>query len=118
MKLLLDQDIYRITERFLLSCNYDIILVSQLGLAQASDEEILNFAQANERILITRDRDFGNLVFVKQCGAGVIYLRGSIDKMNAVHLELNRVLQKYSPTELKSAFVVIQENGHRFRKIY
>jgi predicted nuclease of predicted toxin-antitoxin system len=116
-KLLLDQDVYGITEKFLLSCNHDVILVSQLGLSQASDEEILIIAQKQNRILITRDRDFGNLVFVKKCGSGVIYLRGELTKMDDIHRELNHVLQKYSQTELKEAFIVVQENGHRFRKI-
>ncbi len=34
-------------------------------MSRASDEEILKVAQEQKRILITRDRDYGNLVFVK-----------------------------------------------------
>ena len=34
-------------------------------MSRASDEEILQVAQKQQRILITRDRDYGNLVFIK-----------------------------------------------------
>jgi predicted nuclease of predicted toxin-antitoxin system len=75
MKLLLDQDVYALTANFLTDCGYDVVRVAELGLARASDEEILRTAQEQGRILITRDRDYGNLVFVKAIATGVIYLK-------------------------------------------
>ena len=65
MKLLLDQDVYAVTARFLFDTGHDVIHVAQIGLSQASDEEILRAAQEQNRILVTRDRDYGNLVFVR-----------------------------------------------------
>lgn len=75
MKFLLDQDVYAITAKFLVDAEHDVILVAQLGLAQATDEEILRTAQEQSRILVTRDRDYGNLVFVRAIGTDAIYLR-------------------------------------------
>ena len=75
MKFLLDQDVYGITARFLQELGHDVVPVAQIGLSRAKDEELLQVAQEQERILVTRDRDFGNLVFVKSLGAGVLYLR-------------------------------------------
>ena len=75
MRLLIDQDVYARTVRFLINSGHDVIPVSIIGLSQASDEEILQAAQDRERILVTRDRDFGNLVFVRALGSGVLYLR-------------------------------------------
>ncbi|MHC5724920.1 MAG: DUF5615 family PIN-like protein, partial [Nostoc sp.] len=46
-----------------------VVLDAQIGLSQASDEEILKIAQEQNRILITRDRDYGNLVFVNDVGS-------------------------------------------------
>ena len=40
-----------------------------------TDENLLKFAQEQGLILVTRDRDFGALVFVNKLGSGVIYLR-------------------------------------------
>jgi predicted nuclease of predicted toxin-antitoxin system len=75
MKFLLDQDVYANTGRFLSRLGHDVIPISQLGLSQATDEKLLQIAREQERILVTRDRDYGNLVFVKGLGTGVLYLR-------------------------------------------
>ncbi|MGV2829762.1 DUF5615 family PIN-like protein [Myxosarcina sp. GI1(2024)] len=116
MKFLLDQDVYGVTVKFLNECGYDFIRVIDLDLARASDEEILRVAQKQNRILITRDRDYGNLVFVKSLGSGVIYLRMLPANINAVHAELIRVLETYSEQDLSKAFVVVEFNGHRIRR--
>jgi predicted nuclease of predicted toxin-antitoxin system len=44
MKFLIDQDVYAVTAKFLIDAKHDVILGSQIGLAQASDEEILKVA--------------------------------------------------------------------------
>lgn len=72
MKLLLDQDVYAVTISFLKDLGHDVVPVARIGLSQAEDEEILRVAQQQERILVTRDRDFGNLVFVQALGARVL----------------------------------------------
>lgn len=117
MKLLLDQDVYAVTAKFLIDAGHDVVLVGMIGLEQASDEEILRLAQEENRVLITRDRDYGNLVFVKAIGTGVIYLRVLPKTVKTVHNELARVLQSYSEAELIGGFLVVEPDGHRFRKL-
>jgi len=117
MKLLLDQDVYAAIARFLLDLGHDVVLVASIGLSRAQDQEILRVAQAQNRILVTRDRDFGNLVFVRELGAGVIYLRILPLTQNVVHAELERVLSSHPETELAQAFVVIEPGGHRIRRL-
>jgi predicted nuclease of predicted toxin-antitoxin system len=55
MKLLLDQDVYGLTVKFLIESGYDLLTVAQFHMSQAPDEEVLKTAQAQNRILITRD---------------------------------------------------------------
>ena len=117
MKFLLDQDVYEATARFLIGLRHDVVRAAQIGLAQAEDEVLLRTAQQQGRLFVTRDRDFGSLVFVRALGAGVLYLRSLAKAHNAVHGELARVLNTYSQDELTRAFVVIEADGHRFRKI-
>jgi predicted nuclease of predicted toxin-antitoxin system len=117
MKLLLDQDVYAATARFLLDLGHDVVLVASIGLSRAQDQEILRVAQEQNRVLVTRDRDFGNLVFVRELGAGVIYLRVLPSTLNVVHAELERVLNLHTETELAQAFVVIEAGGHRIRRL-
>ena len=117
MKLLLDQDVYETTIRFLIASGHDILRVSELGMARATDEENLNKALELGRIFVTRDRDYGNLVFVKSIKSGVLYLRILPSNLKSVHQELERVLNIYSEGELKLAFVVVESGKHRFRRI-
>lgn len=72
MKFLLDQDVYAVTAQFLISLGHDVVLAGQFGLSRADDETLLRKAQEQARIFVTRDRDFGSLVFVKAVGSGVL----------------------------------------------
>jgi predicted nuclease of predicted toxin-antitoxin system len=117
MKFLIDQDVYATTIRFLGDLGHDVVPIAQIGLAQADDEELLRLAHAQGRIFVTRDRDFGSLVFVKVIETGVLYLRSLPSTQNAVHRELGRVLKAYPEDELLRSFVVIEADGHRIRRL-
>ena len=117
MKFLLDQDVFAATARFLSSLGHDVVSASSIGLAQASDETLLRMAHELGRILVTRDRDFGNLVFAKGIRHGVLYLRMMPATQEAVHRELERVLNTLQEAELPHRFVVVEAGGHRIRRL-
>jgi predicted nuclease of predicted toxin-antitoxin system len=117
MKFLTDQDVYTVTVRFLIGLGHDPVSAAQLGLAQAEDSDLLRIAHEQGRIFVTRDRDFGALVFLRGNGPGVIYLRILPSTQSSVHEELRRVLALYSSQELQSSFVVIEPGRHRIRKL-
>jgi predicted nuclease of predicted toxin-antitoxin system len=96
MKFLLDQDVYALTRRFLRDFGHDVITAADIGSSQAADETLLTMAHEQARIFVTRDRDFGGLVSVRGCGAGMISLRLQPSTLQAVHEELARVLQSYT----------------------
>ena len=117
MKFLLDQDVYALTERFLREQGYDVVTASELGLSHAQDLDLLKVAGEQKRIFVTRDRDYGNLVFVHHAGSGVIYLRILPSDMDEVHVELKKVLETYSEDALAKSFVVVEKGRYRIRKI-
>ena len=117
MKFLADQDVYATTIGFLSGLGHDVVPAAQLGMAQAEDAELLRVAHEQGRIFVTRDRDFGALVFVQGSGPGVIYLRMLQSTQNAVHAKFERVLTLYSEQELQASFVVIEPGRHRIRKL-
>ena len=117
MKLLLDQDVYAITARYLRTLGHDVLTAADIDGSRASDEALLLIAQEQGRIFVTRDRDFGALVFVKDLVAGVIYLRGGFSIIHSVHEEFDRVLRSYSEEDLQKAFVVVESGRHRFRRL-
>ena len=117
MRFLLDQDVYAITARILRALTHDVVTAAEIGLSQATDAVLLRRAQEQGRLLMTRDRDFGALVFVEHAGRGVIYLRMLPSTVDACHQELETVLRSYSEEELKNAFVVVELGRHRFRRL-
>ena len=117
MRFLLEQDVYPVTARFLISLGHDVVTASDLGLARASDARILDAARTQERVLVTRDRHFGSLVYLAKLGPGVVYLRMVPSATAEVHEELARVLDAHSDEELVDAFVVVERGRHRFRRL-
>lgn len=103
-------------DRLLKGFGHDVVSAAQFGLAQTQDVELLRVAHEQSRIFVTRDRDFGALVFVQGSGPGVNYLRILPSTQNAVHAELGRVLTLYSEQELQASFVVIEPGRHRMRR--
>ena len=117
MKFLSDQDVYAVTVRYLQELGHDVITAYEIGFSEADDIKLLRKAAEQSRILITRDRDFGGLVFVEGLGNGVIYLRMLPSLQRAVHKELERMLKSYSEDDLKNAFVVVEPGRHRLRRL-
>lgn len=117
MRFLLDQDVYALTRRFLRELGHDVVTAAELGLSQATDETLLRRAAEDDRILITRDRDMGGLVFLESISTGVIYLRIRPTTLNAIHAELARILHRYTEQTLRDAFIAVTPDGHRLRHV-
>jgi predicted nuclease of predicted toxin-antitoxin system len=117
MRFLLDQDVYALTVRFLRTLEHDVVTAAEIGCSQATDTVLLHVSQDQGRLFVTRDRDFGGLVFVESAGKGVIYLRILPATVHACHSELEKVLRSYSEEELRNAFVVIEPGRHRLRRL-
>ncbi len=115
MKILADQDVYASTVHLLRDLGQDVSTAAEAGLSSATDVELLQAARKEHRLLITRDRDFGALVFLKHLGAGVIYLRMAPGNADRVHAQLRTVLSAYDEEALQKAFVVVESGRYRFR---
>ena len=115
MRLFLDQDVYGSTRRFLIGLGHDVLTASQAGLATAEDVDLLSFAVREKRILVTRDRDYGALVFRDKAVGGVIYFRVPPPVLEAAHAQLAEVLKTHSEDALRRAFVTVEPGRYRFR---
>ncbi len=116
MKFLADQDVYAASIRLLRDSGHDVLTAAELGMSRASDANLLTTAQADGRIFVTRDRDFGNLVFAQGQPGGIVNLRMTPATQVAVHNEFKNILAQYSEAELSASFVVIEPGRHRFRR--
>ena len=81
----------------------------------ADDETVLRYALANERILLTEDKDFGELVVRLGLPAwGIILFRMNPADSAAKLARLREVIQNHS-TRLEGSFVVVDQSQTRFR---
>lgn len=118
MRFLIDQDVYKLTIDYLREWGHDVVTIKELGMSRASDEDFLTTARETNRLLITRDKDFGGLLFLKEEAAtGVIFLRGTPKTFGEVHQELQRLLREHSEAELKYSFCVVEAGRHRIRRL-
>ena len=118
MRLVIDQDIYCITIEWLISEGHDIVTARGLGPHQASDEDLLRQARQMDRRLLTRDKDYGALVFLnREMSAGVILLDINPITVHEVHLELKRSFHEHDEDELRGSFCVVEPHRHRIRHL-
>lgn len=81
------------------------------------DAEILKTAFKENRILITNDKDFGNLVFKENSKSKGIMLLRLWDQTSKAKVQiLEKVLKEYGD-RLSGSFVVVAENKLRIRKL-
>jgi predicted nuclease of predicted toxin-antitoxin system len=100
--------------RYLRDAGYDVLAVAELA-PRATDRNILGWAADERRIVISCDKDFGELVFRSgQTHEGVILLRLR-DESAANQLRvLSNALTLYAK-ELPGQFAVVTERRVRIR---
>jgi predicted nuclease of predicted toxin-antitoxin system len=115
MRLLLDQNIDARLIPYLDSWGHDVIRIGREHPHDLADDQILALAYAEQRIVITNDRDFGELVFSHgRPHAGVILFRlGSADLPTKV-ARLSEVLTQYS--DQLDHFIVVTLDAIRVRQ--
>jgi predicted nuclease of predicted toxin-antitoxin system len=118
MRFIADQDVYWITIKAMREWGHEVATASDLGMGKASDEELLNKAKEQSRILLTRDKDFGTLTFLKESiSAGIVFLRCSPANLDKVHHQLKRLLAEHKEEELNSCFAVVEPKRYRLRRL-
>jgi predicted nuclease of predicted toxin-antitoxin system len=112
MKLLVDENLGSSVSKWLRQQGHDVICIGS-DFAGITDMEVLKKAQIENRILITCDTDFGELVFKnKQVHNGIILLRMNNMNFEKILKFLTDTLNQYSH-QLSNNFVVVSDNGIR-----
>lgn len=66
MRLLLDQNLSRDLPALLAAAGFDVADTRTLGMQRWTDEEIVDFAAAESRIIVSADTDFGTILAKRQ----------------------------------------------------
>ncbi len=114
MKFLVDECTGKRLAKLLEKAGFDVVFVGDWK-PSATDDEVLEKAEKEDRILITDDKDFGELIFrLGRPSKGVILLRlSTTDPMKRFQV-LNDVLKLI---DVRGKFVVVGDEAIRVRKI-
>jgi predicted nuclease of predicted toxin-antitoxin system len=113
MRFLVDECTGPAVARWLRRQSHEVFSVYEDARGMA-DEDVLAKANAESRILITNDKDFGEMVFrERKQHRGVIFLRLHDERAASKIDALRKLLASY-PDRLLDAFVVVTETQIRF----
>lgn len=106
------------TVEFLIELGHEAVHVSDLGLALAPDEEIVEYARVNGILILTEDLDFAAILAVT--GAiepGVIILRVGNWTRQQIEDRLRHVFEELPQETFSNAIVTVQRHRVRIRRL-
>jgi len=115
LKFLVDVGVSRKVEQWLRKHGYDIKSVRDID-PRMSDKGILKMAASERRMVITMDKDFGELVYNSGLPhGGVLLLRLEEARSDEKVKIIDRILERYSD-KLSDNFCVFKDGKLRVRK--
>ncbi|NMG21164.1 DUF5615 family PIN-like protein [Brasilonema bromeliae] len=116
MRFLVDESTGVIVARWLREQGYEVFSVYEEARG-INDDDIIQKAFAENWILITNDKDFGEKVYREQRPhRGVILLRLDNEKATNKIATLQQLLEMYPPEQLFNNFIVVTERQIRFSR--
>jgi len=113
LKFLADVNIEKPIVGYLNDNGYDVLWIPDFD-CRMNDNELLDLANRENRILITNDKDFGEIIFLqKRISEGVILFRVKGQDVDKKIRGLDRILQMYK-NNIPDHFIVISDKKIRF----
>lgn len=89
MKVLADENVPWPLVRLLRSMGLDIIWIPETGFRGINDRDVIKLANKQERVILTRDRDFLELALRRRVRCGLIHIGESVRRDNVEKLVKN-----------------------------
>ncbi len=116
MKFLIDMPLSPLLAEWLRKRNHDAVHASAVGMARASDREILETARMEGRKIITADLDFSRLITLsEETEPGLILLRGGNYSEKDARTLVSRVLGLVPEEDMNNAVIVV--DNQRIRRL-
>ncbi len=117
MKFLADECCEAETVSLLRSEGHDVAYIPEVKPG-ATDSEILSLASEGKRLLLTEDKDFGELVFrLKKPAIGIILLRFDVSERKAKWNSLISLVREHGE-RIHGNFVTVDAEKSRFRPLH
>ncbi|MBM3860981.1 MAG: hypothetical protein FJ395_15225 [Verrucomicrobia bacterium] len=116
MKLLADESLEARLVEFLRTQGHDVLFVAEMSPGM-SDTEVVALANREQRVLLTNDKDFGELTFLqRQARSGIVLLRFQSESIALKQDRLAQLLANCSAL-LPSSFAVVSDARVRLRHL-
>ncbi len=117
-RILLDQGLPRGCAKILSLDQWDVEHTGDIGLSRASDEQIIDYARRENRIIITLDADFHTIIAVENAQTpSVIRIRQEGLKADKLAELIKRIWPKIQSQIETGALVTVNEKSIRIRNI-
>lgn len=116
MKFLLDENLSPLHARTVRDMGHDAVSVVEAGLSGSDDEVVRAVAIAEERVLVTLDADFANVLRYPPAETpGVVRLRIHPATEYAIDEMLRGVIPRIAEENVRGKLVVVDESKIRIR---
>ena len=116
MKFLLDENLSPLHAQTVRSLGYDALSVVEIGLSGADDAMVRAAAIEQERILVTLDADFANVIRNPPGETpGIVRIRLHPATEEAIDVLIRRQIPRLAEMSLRGKLVVIDERKIRIR---
>jgi len=114
LKFIADVNVEKTLVDFLKAQGFDIIWIPDYD-CKLNDDELLKLANKENRVLITNDKDFGELVFLqKKLTTGIILIRIKGQDVKKKLRSLKKLISLYE-NKIDNHFIVISDRRIRIR---
>jgi len=117
IKFLADENIPLGVTRFLRDRGFDVKEVGGAGIAGASDDAIMTLARKEERIILTSDKHFANiLTYQPNSHHGIIRIRIHPPLIDDIIRALDQLMKKFDLNAIGGSLIVLEREGFRVRR--
>lgn len=118
LKFVIDEEMPRSTATVLKTRGYEVLDVRDYGLRGKSDEEVFNFAQREDAIILTGDMGFGNLLHFPVGSHSGIVIAHFPNEISTSELN-NQIIKEFdnlTETDFKGNLIILEPGKIRIRK--
>ncbi len=118
LKFVVDEDVPRSTSKILRDRGFEVLDVRDCGLRGKSDEEIFEFAQKEEAVILTADMGFGNIMhFPIGSHSGIIIARFPNEvSTSELNRQINIMFDDLAEDDFRRNLVIFQPGQIRIRR--
>ena len=117
-KFVIDEDMPRSTAKVLRDSGYEVKDIRDYGLRGVDDEEVYQFTQNDQAVLITGDKDFGNILrFSIGSHFGIVIAHFPNEMTtNEVNRQLVERFRDFTEVDFKGNLIIVEPGRVRIRR--